>query len=142
MSTAHIPEPLQAHDTNRAREVLAVLLALPAVALTALAAYAGFDLATTTLVGDEAGVAQVVVIGGGLLAVVAWTGVIALHKSARRDLRAAPRRVLGLALLATFGFLVAAQLVGAASWAVPIGLGFYVLMAASAVTALVAALRM
>lgn len=139
-----MPDGLHPHPTSRMRDVFAVLLAVPAIALTAFIAYAGIDMATTTYVGYEVGLARFLAIATALLAVLTWTGVVALHKSARRDLRATPRRVMAIALLSTFGFLVLAQLVDTFAgdgWAV-IAVAFQALVVASGVTALVAAFRL
>lgn len=85
-----MPDRLHTHPTRRMREVFAVLSAVPATALTAFMAYAGFDMATTTYVGYEVGLARLFATATAVLTLLAWTGVIMLHKSARRELRAGP----------------------------------------------------
>lgn len=90
MSTTHQADLLAHRTTNKARVVLARVLVLPASALTIFTAYAAVDLATTTYIESEVLIAQVITVAAGLLAVLAWIGVIALHKSARPELRPGP----------------------------------------------------
>ena len=135
---------LRPHATSKMREVSAAILAVPAMALTAFLAYAGFDMATTTYVGYEVGLARFLAMVTALLAVLAWTGVVVLHRSARRDLRAGPRRVMVVALLSTFGFLVLAQLVDVVAgedWTA-VAVALHAVTVAAGVTALGAALRL
>ena len=79
-----VQDTRRASPPSKLRAVAAVLLAVPAVALSAFVAYAGFDLATTDYVGYEVGLARLVAVATALLAVLAWTGVVVLHRSARR----------------------------------------------------------
>lgn len=94
MSTTHQPDLLGHRTTNKARVVLARVLVLPASALTIFSVYAAVDLATTTYIESEVLIAQAITVAAGLLAVLAWIGVIALHKSARRDLRPGPQHLM------------------------------------------------
>lgn len=85
-----MPDRLHPHPTSRMREVFTVLLAVTATALTAFTGYAVFDMATTTYVGYEVGLTRSLTTVAALLTLLAWTGVIVLRKSSRRDLRAGP----------------------------------------------------
>jgi uncharacterized membrane protein len=145
MSTTHKPDVLHRHPTNGAREVFAVVLAVPALALTVFVVYGMLDMATTTYIDTEVFAVQVFIGVAGLLAVLAWTGVVALHKSARRDLRSGPRRVMIIALLSMFVFLVLARLsalAGITAGLAAVQIAAYGLVVAAGATAFVAALRM
>lgn len=85
-----MPDRLHPHPTSRMREVFTVLLVVTATALTAFTGYAVFDMATTTYVGYEVGLTRSFTTVAALLTLLAWTGVIVLRKSSRRDLRAGP----------------------------------------------------
>ena len=85
-----MPDKLHPHPTSSMREVLTVLLTVTATALTALTAYAVFDMATTTYVGYEVGLTRSFTTVAALLTLLTWTGVILLRTSSRRDLRAGP----------------------------------------------------
>lgn len=80
-----MPDTLHPHPTSRLREVVTVLLVVTAIALTAFTGYAVFDMATTTYVGYEVGLTRSVTAVAALLSLVAWTGVIMLRRSSRRD---------------------------------------------------------
>ena len=130
MVTTHNPDILRHHDTNWTREAFAAVLALPAALLTIYTAWGVVALATTTYVGYEVLTVQLIATAAGLSAVLAWAGVIALHKSARREVRVAPRRLLVVGLLAALGFCVLAMIApvgwmagGAFALAVVSGLG-------------------
>ena len=83
-----MPARFPTHATHRMREVFAVLLAVPATVLTAFLAYAALDMATTTYVGYEVGLAWLFMTATAVLTLLAWTGAVLLHRSARRELRA------------------------------------------------------
>ncbi len=67
------------------RKASGALLAVLAVALTAYAVFVAVDMATTTYVGWEVEFGRAVLVVATLLAGLAWTGVIMLSRSSRRD---------------------------------------------------------
>jgi hypothetical protein len=106
MSTPHNAEPLRPHATSKPREVAAAVVAVVAGLLTVFTVYGIIDLATTRYVGAEVLMVQVIIGVGAFLGLLAWTGAIALHKTARRELRDGPRRLLVTGMLVAVGSLV------------------------------------
>ncbi len=138
MSTAHKPDVLPGDPINRRREVLAMALALPATLLAVFTVWAVFDFATTNYVDAEVLVVQLVIVAAGLLTVLAWAGVLALHTSAHRDLRSAPRRLFVTSMVAAVAFSVLAM-VGLPGWTSIAAFGLAVV---AGVSSLVAAARL
>lgn len=138
MSTTHKPDVLRTHPTNKGREVLATVLALPAILLTVYVVWGIFDFATKTYIEAEVLTVRLIIVAAGLLTMLAWAGVIALHKSARRDLRSAPRRFLLTSMLAAFALSVLAM-VGLPGW---MSIGAFGLAVVAGASSLVAAARM
>lgn len=141
MATMHETDVLHRHPTNKAREAFAIVLAIPAVVLTGVLVVGLFDMATSNYIGGEVLAGQIIATVVALLAAVAWTGVVALHKSARRDLRRRPRRMMVTALLSMVGCAVLAELIGFFAGPTSLSVVLYGAVAVAGVTAFVAALR-
>jgi hypothetical protein len=138
MPTTHTPDAVARHAPRRGREIVAAVVAILAVALTALAAVTLIDFALSTYVDAEVLTAQVIIAVVATLALYAWSGAIALHRSASRELRPGPLRL-------TVSGLVAVPVLVVVALVLPIGapsLTAYGLVIVAAIAAFVGALRM